>query len=77
MESSQKFKIGDMVMFVKDIKSGYERNHILLIPAYLPCKILKLSKHTIILQVKNCTEKLRYIPTRMRHATELGRAMYE
>jgi len=70
------FKQGDIVMFLKDIKAGYERDHVMLIHAGHPCKILKSNGHAMTVSTGTSIEVLRYIPSRMKHCTELASAIY-
>jgi hypothetical protein len=71
-----KFSIGDMIVFLKHIKAGYEREHILLIPAFEPCKVLKVNKHHITVDYRGRTETVRYVASRMAPAGELAKVIY-
>ena len=71
-----KFKIGDRIIFIKDIKAGYERENILLIPAYEPCTILNINSVHITVSFKGVKEKLRYLPQRMAPAGVMAQVIY-
>lgn len=71
-----RFKIGDWVIFLKDIKAGYEREHMLLIPAFQPCTIVKINSVHVTVDFKGTKEKLRYIPKRMAPAGDLAKVIY-
>ena len=69
-------KIGDVIVFLKDIKASHEREYILLIPSYQPCKVVGINSVHITVDFKGVREKLRYIPNRMAPAGDLAKAIY-
>ena len=71
-----KFKKGDKIVFLKDIKAGRERNNILLVPAYHPCTIISINSAHVTIEFEGIIEKLRYIPKRMAPAGDLAKAIY-
>ena len=70
------YKKGDVIIFLKDIRAGYERNHMLLIPAFQPCTIIKINNHRVTVDFKGVEESLRYITKRMAPAGDLAKAIY-
>lgn len=71
-----KFKSGDVIIFLRDIMAGYERGHELLIPAFKPCKVIKMNSAHIWVEFNGTEEKLRYIESRMAPAGDLAKAIY-
>lgn len=72
----RRYKIGDVIVFLKDIKASHERGYMLLIPAYQPCRVVGINSVHITVDFKGVQEKLRYIPNRMAPAGDLAKAIY-
>lgn len=65
-----------MVVFLKDIRAGHERDNILLIPAYQDCTIVNINRAHVTVDFQGVKEKLRYLPNRMAPAGDLTKAIY-
>lgn len=71
-----KFKVGDVIVFNKDLQLAVPFNDIDMIPKYYPVVIKAINFHHIQILFKNETFKFRNIEKRMEHASEAAKILF-
>lgn len=74
--NTNKFRVGQKIIFLRNIRSGYENEHVLLIPANEVCEIVKINNSHVTVMYGNEKIKLRYIAERMAPAGKLTEAIF-
>jgi hypothetical protein len=76
-----RWKFGQIIALTRPHKGGYEKfvadKGQIRIPAHTPCKVLRCTNTTLLVEYEGKRYQMRHIPEREYLATEMGRVLFE